>query len=455
MTADPGQFDLIRAALARGDWPSLAEWRLPDATPAPQEARPDMLAALLQDAPDRARLALALAVAQARHGAQDKARHLLGLAIGWGCPRDRAAAALSSGALDALAEAALLAQDEGGAGQLTRRAAALLADGATPADADRLAAEALRRARARLPHPATGRHAASAPHLARLAEALPGWQAGRDMPLLLETKSLPRSGLHFLESRLSRVFGPGFRFCEWYQEPGCCRAFPCRLTPLPQEQGAGRTGLRMVKSHDFDLTDPTYAPGPGIHRLIMLRDPLMILTSWWALEELGRHGDILKAHDVPMTQIYFRHDPALLARAYRVIEARFRPVPPGALEAWLDRRSRFVLDFARKWCVPAPQTDIVGYDGLPGWLSGFLRARSGGVGGLGAEAETAITAIEAEAARDFRPRADPFRSRIRQVSDTLSDRRDLFLAACDRLRDTDDTGVLTPFWSQAHGGGAA
>lgn len=448
MTADPGHLDLIRAALARGDWTSLAEWHLPDAMATAQEPRPDIPAALLQDAPDRAQLALALAVAQARHGALDKARPLLRLAIDWGCPRKQAAAALSSGALDALTEAALLAQDESGARRLARRAAALLADGTMPADAERLAAEALGRARQRLPHPATGRHSVSAPHLARLTESLPGWQAGRDMPLLLETKSLPRSGLHFLESRLSRVFGPGFRFCEWYNEPGCCRGFPCRLTPLPQEQGTGRPGLRMVKSHDFDLTDPIYTPGPGIHRLIMLRDPLMILTSWWALDELQRHGDILKAHDVPLTQIYFRHDPALLARAYRVIESRFRPVAPGALEAWLDRRSRFVLDFARKWCVPAPQTDIVGYDDLPAWLSGFLRARSDGQGGLGAEAEAAIAAIEAATAQDFRPRSDPFRSRIRQVSDTLSERQNLFLATCERLREADQTGVLAPFWHQ-------
>ena len=436
MTARDGRSALIRAALGRGDWPALAEW-------SPSESDVDAEAEdALAGAPDRAVLALALAVGQARHGAPDKARRLLEQALDWGCPRDRAAQALASGALDALSEAALLADDEAMAGDLSRRAAALLT---APDKAGPIAADALSRARARLPRPAPSRHKVSAPHLARLAGALPDWRDGQDMPLLLETKSLPRSGLHFLESRLSRVFGPGFRFCEWYQEPGCCRAFPCRLTTLPSEQGADQACLRMVKSHDFDLIDPDYAPGPGIHRLVMLRDPLMILTSWWALDELQRHSDILKTHDVPVVQIYFRHDPALLTRAYRVIETHFRPVPPGALAAWLDRRSRFVLGFARKWCKPAPQTDIVCYDDLPTWLSGFLRARAGS--GLGAGAETAIAAIEAEAARDFRPRSDPFQARIRQVSETLADQAALFHASCDRLRRADRDGVLAPFWS--------
>ncbi|EAR50118.1 hypothetical protein OG2516_18910 [Oceanicola granulosus HTCC2516] len=273
------------------------------------------------------------------------------------------------------------------------------------------------------------------------------WYAERDLPRVIETKSLPRSGLHFLQACFAAVLGPRFEFCEWYNEPGCCRQFPCALSGFALGSTAPEDAvLRMIKSHDFSLVDPAYPPPPGLHRLVLLRDPLMILTSWWELDELERHGDLLRAEGIYPQKIYYRHESEVLRRAHALVEAQFRPLPSGHLDAWLEKRTAFLLAFAEKWArVPAPQTDVLDYDDLPGFVSRFFEARSGG---LSAAERQALTDLSAGLLADFRPRKDPYRARTRQVSKTLALSRTRFEQACTRLRAVDTTGVLERFWTR-------
>lgn len=54
--------------------------------------------------------------------------------------------------------------------------------------------------------------------------------------------SWPRSGHHLLVNLLTRYIGPAFSYCEFYNPPTCCRAYPCR-----------KPDITMSKNHDFGL----------------------------------------------------------------------------------------------------------------------------------------------------------------------------------------------------------
>lgn len=75
---------------------------------------------------------------------------------------------------------------------------------------------------------------------------------------------MPRSGHHLLEKLLEAALGERFGYCEFYQEPGCCRQFPCAKPSA---------ALFMQKSHDFGLTDPLW-PAPIMKRIVQYRSPI-------------------------------------------------------------------------------------------------------------------------------------------------------------------------------------
>jgi hypothetical protein len=280
----------------------------------------------------------------------------------------------------------------------------------------------------------------------RFRAHLPGWQAGHDLPRLLETKSLPRSGLHFLHSCLKSVLGPRYAFCEWYHEPGCCRRQPCALAgaELAVEDPA-RPRLRMVKSHDFDLGDADYPPPPGVRRLVLIRDPLMILTSWWMLEEISRHADVLRANGIRYQQLFFAHDPVLQRAVHAVLEREFVPVPGDRLARWLQAKTTYINGFIDKWVAPtrsgalsrtaaqtaAPRgTEVVRYSDLPAFIDTFLDAVLDRPGGLESAGEKAALArLKAESLARFAPRGSPFDAPVPQVARLLQDEAGAFRTA--------------------------
>jgi len=78
---------------------------------------------------------------------------------------------------------------------------------------------------------------------------------------LVESRSLPRSGHHFLRHLLEQACGEQFSYCEGYQEPGCCRSSPCSVAAYWRyAREHNQPHLRLLKSHDFALTDATFTP---------------------------------------------------------------------------------------------------------------------------------------------------------------------------------------------------
>ena len=98
---------------------------------------------------------------------------------------------------------------------------------------------------------------------------------------LVEGRSLPRSGHHFLKTLLARACCENFSYCESYQEPGCCKVSPCHVAAYWHfARDHRQPHLRLLKSHDFDLKDSTFEPPLGMVRLIQVRRPLHSLVSW-------------------------------------------------------------------------------------------------------------------------------------------------------------------------------
>jgi hypothetical protein len=262
----------------------------------------------------------------------------------------------------------------------------------------------------------------------------------------LEVKSLPRSGLHFLSHQLSAALGEKFSFCEWYQEPGCCRSMPCRLSlHLGSGVGGDRFRLRMTKSHDFDLADPAYPTGGALRRLILVREPIYLLTSWWALDLLAFHSAALQNAGISPTLIHFRHEAAVYRAAYRALDSADLPDSPEEVSQWLGKRHPYVLGFVRKWAGLAARSEdamgrLVRYHAIPEAVGDLLQGMEEQPSGAGSGP---VPRGGGASPVPFASRPDPFRGPTERVSESLLRNRALFEGAAAALCREDETGTLS------------
>lgn len=282
------------------------------------------------------------------------------------------------------------------------------------------------------------------------ARAFAAWgaAAGDGQPdfLYLDVKSLPRSGLHYMRNTLDGILQKGFSFCEWYTEPGCCGRMPCSVTGFRTAagSGSGRPLLRMVKSHDLDLTDPDYPPGGAIRRVVLVRDPLYILSSWWVLQQLYWNQDLLKKHGVNVTKISYQHEAPVLATAYDILSAHAAPPPVARTETWLAERKAYILRFAAKWGGAAgsggrgPQA-VVPYAGIDAAIGDLLAML---MPVMPAAARARATAFLGGDRAPFAPRRDPFAAPTAALTQYLHDHAALFRTTADAILREDGTGVL-------------
>ena len=172
------------------------------------------------------------------------------------------------------------------------------------------------------------------------------------LPLLwlIESRSLPRSGHHFLKSLLEQAWGEDFSYCEGYQEPGCCQASPCGVAAYWNfAREHQRPHLRLLKSHDFVLSDAIFDPPDGMLRLIQVRRPFDLLVSWLELEQLAQNREILKGSSIVLERIFLYHEPEVLEEAWRLIDQAGTVMTPEQVQAWLVDKVGYVVGFLRKW----------------------------------------------------------------------------------------------------------
>ncbi|MFN5161723.1 MAG: hypothetical protein ACK55H_03565 [Cyanobacteriota bacterium] len=178
---------------------------------------------------------------------------------------------------------------------------------------------------------------------------------------LVESKSLPRTGHHYLRRLLETTHHDGFTYCEYYQEPGCCKRSPCLAEAYwshAREQGIDH--LRLVKSHDFQLDDPIYEPPAGVVRLVQIRQPLDLLASWIELHHVQANRPLLENHGISPARIYLYHEKALLDTAWRIIDESGHCISTTQAMEWLTSKESYIIEFLNKWlpeCQPFPLHD--------------------------------------------------------------------------------------------------
>ena len=179
-----------------------------------------------------------------------------------------------------------------------------------------------------------------------------------DLPefVLVESHSLPRSGHHFLKGLLKAATKGRFSYCESYQEPGCCKGNPCRINAYWRHaKNKHENHLRLIKSHDFHLTDKTFNCMPGMFRIIQLREPCELIASWLELAQLNYNRELLKEKNIDITRIYLYHERALLEESWEIIESLGKTMSSEETSKWLSTQKEYIKSFLSKW-VPISNT---------------------------------------------------------------------------------------------------
>lgn len=260
--------------------------------------------------------------------------------------------------------------------------------------------------------------------------------------IFLDTKSLPRSGLHYLRNTLSNILGTGFSFCEWYTEPGCCRKMPCGLTGFARSGDTLR--VRMIKSHDFQHDDPAHPVGGVMQRFILVRDPMFILTSWWCLNMLQMNADLLQEHGISMHKINYLHEKAVVSEAHDVVAKHVRMPRVEVLRKFLDTQVTYLSGFMNKWGGLLEQDgqrmgQLVPYHDVSRAVIGLLHERRDV---MERDARERYDRFFEQQATSFTPRNDPLQGPTKKLSQYLQKHEAVFQDAADRLLEADTTGTL-------------
>lgn len=409
--------------------------------------------------PDRALLALLAAAGFAQTGELESARDYARLSLQWGCDRRLVVDVLISGVHNTLGKMANLLGSEELALEHFGKAVRL-----TPLNGETtdlmVQARAASQTKGRAADNGQGADCAAVPEPvlidddirtnARFSEKAFTFYSscvpqGETKFLFLDVKSLPRTGLHYIKNSLEGVLGKRFSFCEWYQEPGCCKRMPCALSGYAEECfEQKRSALRMAKSHDFDLADPIYPTNAAMRRLILVRDPLYILTSWWTLDVVVKTVKSVPEARIDPAKIGYSHERPVLASAYKLVDRYFEAPSDEELKAWMDKRSAYIIGFVKKWAAAAHRDD------LPGQSIVRYSETAHAVVDLLTELRDDFAPDEVERLEryvtgqnlEFRSRSDPFSSSSDALTLYLHSRVDAFSAAKAAIIANDNYGVF-------------
>ena len=269
-------------------------------------------------------------------------------------------------------------------------------------------------------------------------------KGGKPPPFVLfDSKSLPRSGLHYLHNTLARLLGDHYSFCSWYQEVGCCKQRPCALTGYAQHaRESGKCRIRLIKSHDFNLTDPILETNRHLHRLILVRDPLFTLTSWFELDQLGVHQGALKEQGIDIRRIWQSHEKEILATAYQLLDGCFEEISTDQLLKWLVEKSEYIIGFMDKWANQAssessPNVHLISYEEI----DMFILETTNRYRPYLSEA-SCRSVDEFSIGRRFRKRDNPFSAKSENISGFLQRKSSIFEYAANRIRLADKSGLF-------------
>lgn len=270
---------------------------------------------------------------------------------------------------------------------------------------------------------------------------------GCSFPLYIQfdAKSIPRSGIHYLKNAFSRVLGEHFSFCERYQEPGCCNKMPCAITgysEMARKMNAAK--LRITKSHDFELNDPDFMPLYNLRRIVLIREPLPILTSWFSLDQLAKHKNKLQKKSINMEKIWAYHEPEVLAMAYETLDSEFEAPEYEILKSWLSEKTHYIIGFLEKW-VGSDFYDSPSYFQLIRYeeINSFIITTLNEIYDyLSDDSKKRVRDFNSKGPRQFRPRNDPFLAPSEKLSSFISENAEIFIQYAKKVKASAPGGVF-------------
>jgi hypothetical protein len=259
--------------------------------------------------------------------------------------------------------------------------------------------------------------------------------------ILIDSKSQPRSGLHYLKNTLTKILGDQFSFCEWYQEIGCCKQHPCMLKGYAEHAcKTNRFRLRLIKSHDFDHTDPAYNLSAVLRRVVIIRDPLYALTSWFELDELAKCKHILLENGIDIRKIWLMHEQEVLQSAYSILDAHFSPPQEEVLRGWLNEKTKYMQQFITNWVKPYisnsdPYAQVIDYEGIDRYITELLQPYRDF---LSSDAKSLLDKFASNHTNGFQKREDPFAVHVSSLSSYARNYEHWFRAAAEKIYSCED-----------------
>ncbi len=180
--------------------------------------------------------------------------------------------------------------------------------------------------------------------------------------------------------------------------------------------------LRLSKSHDFDFTDQIFTTSSSKRILILKRDPLFTITSWWELIEINRHANILKSKHIDPLKIFYLHEKAVFDEALSIIDLHYAPPSDDFFKAWLDKQTNYIKKFNQKWINTSEKAEFfetLDYENIPKYAFDICN----NLKNVGPSNNQIIFQS------NFKARTDPFAVKSKMVTDFIKGKKKLIKAA--------------------------
>jgi hypothetical protein len=211
---------------------------------------------------------------------------------------------------------------------------------------------------------------------------------------------------------------------------------PCALTGYAQFcQKDGSSRLRLVKSHDLELSDPAFTPNASVRRVVLVRDPLFILTSWFALEQLQNYKQTLHESGINMEKIWIAHEPEIIESAFRILDNNYCPPSEGMLKIWLEGKSNYIASFFQRWVDPVianpqPYWQVVQYSEIDTFIKNtVIEMRDH----LPKETKYRIDELINNGIESFNPRQNAFHTKSEKLSAYLVKNSSIFSETSNKI----------------------
>lgn len=167
----------------------------------------------------------------------------------------------------------------------------------------------------------------------------------------LLSKSLPRSGHHHLVAVLSKLYGPIFDYCEFYQPDTseCCKQSLCTRMCSVDRISDLDFRVSMQKSHDLFLDDPALEPRPWLKYVVMVRPFREAILSETKLFLINEYTEFLFSHGIQSREILRFHEKSIYRKALELIDDSGIELDRHKASSFLRDRFLYHRGFRRKW----------------------------------------------------------------------------------------------------------